>query len=130
MSFKYIRKNWSLGTEIIFFIEETSGKLRYFHIQCWQHQSSTPIIFRYNWEVIENLSIITSKLPQLLRKTLPHYSGSHTQTYLKAVPHTVQVAGNLTATAGNGQSPGYLYSGEEPLFSTWLFDRKYRAWWD
>lgn len=64
------------------FIEETSGKLRYFHIRCWQHQSSTPIIFRYNWEVAENLSIITSKLPQLLRKTLPHcYWQSHTDQF-------------------------------------------------
>lgn len=55
---------------MLYFIEETSGKLRYFHIRCWQHQSRTPSIFRYNWEVIENLSIITPKLPQLLRKTL------------------------------------------------------------
>lgn len=57
---------------MLYFIEETSGKLRFFHIRCLEHQSSTPIIFRYNWEAIENLSIITSKVPQLLRKTLPH----------------------------------------------------------
>lgn len=69
-SFENIGKIWSQNT--LYFIEETSGKLRYFHIWCWQHQRSTPVIFRYNWEVIENLSIIISKVLQLLRKTLLH----------------------------------------------------------
>lgn len=97
-SFEYIGKIWSLGAEMLYFIEETSGKLRYFHIRCWQHQSSTPIIFRYNWEVIENPSIITSKVPQLLRKTLPH---RHWQ------PHTDLFEGSASYNSSGWESRHY-----------------------
>lgn len=107
---------------MLYFIEETSGKLRYFHIRCWQHQSSTPIILRYNWEVIENLSIISSKLPQLLRKTLPHH---HWQ------PHTDLSEGSASYNSSAWES--HSYRRKWAIFRICLFRRrafvKHLAFW-
>ena len=107
---------------MLYFIEETSGRLRYFYIRCLQHQSSTPIIFRYNWEVIENLSIVSSKVPQLLRKTLPHL---HWQ------PHTDLFKGSDSYSSSGWES--CHYHRKRAIFRTPLFKRsafvKHLAFW-